>query len=67
LYDLQADPNELRNIAQTDPDAACALERQLDTWIREKMEANGLTEDPLTAHGITLGKAWKEQRDKPAL
>lgn len=62
LYDLRSDPNEQSNIAEEDPETARALEDQLEAWIAEKMRQSGLTEDPLVAHGLTLGKAWKEQR-----
>jgi arylsulfatase A-like enzyme len=60
LYDLRSDPDELNNIADEEPDAARDLDARLEGWIAEMMSRNGLTEDPLVAHGITLGKAWKE-------
>ena len=67
LYDLRTDPDELHNCAEEDPETAHALESQLEAWIAEKMRKNGLTEDPLVAHGITLGKAWKDaQQNGPA-
>jgi arylsulfatase A-like enzyme len=56
LYDLRHDPDELDNIAERDPERAGALERQLEGWIAEKMKINGLTEDPLISHGLSLGK-----------
>jgi arylsulfatase A-like enzyme len=62
LYDLQADPDELRNIVEDEPAIAADLELRLEDWIAQKMAQNGLTEDPLRAHGITLGRAWKEER-----
>ena len=62
LYDLQTDANELNNIAEQDAETARLLEAQLESWIAEKMRQNELTEDPLIAHGITLGNAWKEAR-----
>lgn len=61
LYDLTHDPHELSNIAETQPDTARNLENTLETWIADKMAKNGLTQDPLIAHGLTLGKAWKEK------
>jgi arylsulfatase A-like enzyme len=64
LYDLKTDPDELRNIAEQDPATARTLESQLESWIAEKMRQKGLSGDPLIAHGITLGKAWKEERMK---
>ena len=27
------------------------------------MARNALTEDPLVAHGLTLGRAWQQARD----
>jgi arylsulfatase len=62
LYDLKADPNEYRNIADAEPEVAKALETQLESWIADKMRQNGLDQDPLLANDITLGKAW---RDRP--
>lgn len=56
LYDLRADPQELRNIISQDPETAQHLEHKLESWIAEKMARNGLTEDPLIAHGLTLGR-----------
>ena len=64
LYDLRTDPDELRNVAEEDPETARALEERLEAWIAGKMQQKGLTEDPLVAHGLTLGKAWKEQQQK---
>lgn len=64
LYDLRTDPDELHNIVEEDPDTARGLEAKLEAWIAEKMSKNGLSEDPLVAHGITLGKAWKEPQEK---
>ncbi|MCP4643822.1 MAG: sulfatase-like hydrolase/transferase [bacterium] len=61
LYDLEADPHELRNIVDEQPETAVALEGQLEGWIADKMAQNELTTDPLVAHGLTLGSAWKDQ------
>ncbi len=60
LYDLRKDPDELTNIAETHPDLAADLEAKLNTWKSAHMEKNGLTEDPLVAHGISLGRAWED-------
>lgn len=62
LYDLRNDPRELHNIAAQDAGTAAALEEELETWIAAAMSRNGLTQDPLLAHGITLGEAWKKER-----
>ncbi|NIA16133.1 MAG: hypothetical protein GWP08_18890, partial [Nitrospiraceae bacterium] len=63
LYDLNADPGEFKNIAEDEPERAQAMEAQLEEWIAGMMDRNGLTEDPLTAHGLTLGRQWKEPSD----
>jgi arylsulfatase A-like enzyme len=64
LYDLAEDPDELHNIAEDQPAVATELETRLEAWIAEKMAQNGLDTDPLVAHGLSLGKAWKDQREK---
>ncbi len=61
LYDLRADPDELNNIADREPESVRELETRLETWVRHGMARNGLDRDPLVAHGLTLGKAWKEE------
>lgn len=63
LYDLNADPDELHNVAEEAPELAAELEQKLEAWIEDKMAQNGLTEDPLVAHGMTLGKAWKKAKE----
>ncbi len=55
LYDLEADPGEFDNIAEREPERARNLEHRLESWIAEKMRENGLDEDPLITHGLTLG------------
>jgi len=59
LYDLTSDPDELSNIADTQPGRADTMAEQLEGWIRDMMRKHGLAEDPLLAHGITLGKQWE--------
>lgn len=34
LYDLEADPDETRNLAEAEPEAVAALRRRLDAWWR---------------------------------
>ncbi len=60
LYDLQADPDEMDNLVDEQPLLAQKLEADLEAWIARKMKQNGLAEDPLVAHGITLGAAWRQ-------
>jgi arylsulfatase len=56
LYDLKNDPAELHSIVEEEGDLAAALEAQLEGWVAEKMEQNGLKQDPLITHGLSLGK-----------
>jgi len=60
LYDLKKDPHEMNNIADQQPEQARELEAILEGWIAQMMAHNGLTEDPLVAHGLTMGSSWKE-------
>ena len=57
LYDLVNDPHEHDSIVETDRALAQNLEFLLESWVREQMAKGGLTEDPLVAHGLSLGKA----------
>ena len=59
---LCEDPDELRNIVDHAPELACELEARLEAWIGDGMTRNGLEMDPLIAHGLTLGRAWKAER-----
>ena len=70
LYDLRTDPNERHNIVEQDPATARALEERLEGWLAEKTGAAyptvrgrtlGQDHDPLVAHGVTLGRAWKKR------
>jgi len=60
LYDLHTDPGEFHNVAEQQPERAEEMEEQLEAWIAEKMRQQGLPEDPLVTHGLSLGK------EKPA-
>lgn len=57
LYDLERDPGEFHNITEEDRATAQNLEFLLEGWISDQMDKNGLTEDPLVAHGLSLGNA----------
>ncbi len=57
LYDLEKDPGEFHNIADENRAIAQNLEFLLEEWIGERMSRQGLSEDPLIAHGLSLGKA----------
>jgi len=58
LYDLRMDPEELNDLAREQPGITGELEEWLEDWIARKMRKKGLTQDPLLAHGITLGQEW---------
>jgi len=60
LYDLAADPDELHNVADSQPARADTLQKRLEAWIAELVARNGLAGDPLVAADITLGKKWEE-------
>jgi len=60
LYHLPSDPCELSNLAQERPGVVAAMEAELENWIARMMRKNGLTQDPLIAQGITLGKRWHD-------
>jgi arylsulfatase A-like enzyme len=64
LYDLQADPGELHNLAAEQPQIAAAMEEELEAWIAARLAALGLDTDPLLAQGITLGQAWQEEQER---
>jgi arylsulfatase len=57
LYDLGQDPLEERNIAQEQPQVAADMEAELESWIADRLQALGQTEDPLITHGISLRSA----------
>lgn len=63
LYDLRRDPGEFDNIADQATEILAGLDARLDRWLLDKMAQNGLTEDPLVAHGLSLGKALLSGRE----
>jgi len=66
LYDLEADPVELNNVAEERQDETRELEQRLEDWIAERMRRNGLDEDPVRTHGITLGEEWERWAEEKA-
>lgn len=60
LYELHEDPHEFHNLVEERPDIARACESTLEEWVAGKMNARGLAEDPLVAHGLTLGREWQQ-------
>jgi arylsulfatase A-like enzyme len=55
LYDLAVDPGENHNLVAEQPTIAARMEAELEGWIAERLHALGRDEDPIVAHGVTLG------------
>ena len=55
LYDLIADPGENRNLAETEPDLARALEQELEGWIAARLDEFDRAEDPVREQPVSLG------------
>ena len=55
LYDLQADPDETQNLAESRPDVAREMEADLEGWIAERLREQGKSEDPVRETGVSLG------------
>lgn len=62
LYDLESDPGEEHNIAAEQPQLAAELEKEMEAWIAEKMEAAGKTEDPVRKEGPVAVEIWEKHR-----
>ncbi len=56
LYDLVEDPGEQHNLADMDSDLARDMEARLESELGDRLRRAGRREDPVLAHGITLGK-----------
>jgi arylsulfatase A-like enzyme len=54
LYDLIADPQEERNIANEEPQRVAAMRDELEGWIAERLQALGKDRDPLLAQGASM-------------
>ena len=54
LYDLEADPEELHNLVDEQPELAAKMEQELETWIAERLKALGKDEDPLIKYGPSM-------------
>lgn len=59
LYDLSSDPEEERNIAESEPKLAAEMERELEGWISDKLESVGKTVDPVVQEGPSMIATWK--------
>ena len=55
LYDLQDDPGECRNLADSDPELAGRMAARMEDLLSERLARAGRSSDPIRDHGITLG------------
>jgi arylsulfatase A-like enzyme len=62
LYDLDSDPLEERNLAESDPALACDMEKELEAWIAARLQASGRTMDPVRQEGASMVATWKAHR-----
>ncbi len=51
LFDLETDPGEQQNVADSHPDTVIELERRLDAWLTHRLEETGREVDPVAAQG----------------
>ncbi len=56
LYDLNGDPGERHNLARELPGRTQEMGEILASELSRRLARGGRTEDPVVAHGITLGK-----------
>ncbi len=56
LYDLNGDPGERHNLAREMPEITREMGEMLASELSRRLARGGRTEDPVVAHGITLGK-----------
>ena len=64
LYDLERDPLEETNLVEGHPDLVEKMEMKLERELADRLEWAGRAEDPVLAHGITLGKKMFPERFK---
>ena len=62
LYDLRSDPRELTNLADQQPKLAFDMEQRLESWIAEKLESVGKTDDPVAVEGASMVATWRGHR-----
>lgn len=54
LYDLEADPQETRNLADLEETLVSEMEQELEGWIADRLKALGESQDPVVVHGPSL-------------
>ena len=52
LFDLEADPEEQVNLADSRPEVVAELKAKLDAWVAKRLEETGRTSDPVRDQGI---------------
>ncbi len=52
LYDLDADPQEQRNVVEQFPDVAHELDGKLRSWVETRLRETGREVDPVLAQGV---------------
>ena len=60
LYDIDADPDEQRNVADQQPDVVAGLQTKLETYVAERLRETGRAQDPAVEQGVCgtrIGKA----------
>jgi len=56
LYDLVADPGELHNLADEEPDLCRTLRKRMKAWVKKRLEETGKP-DPIFQHKIGLNRS----------
>lgn len=52
LFDLQADPGEQNNLAESEPEQVKELETKLDAWLARRLAETGRNTDPVADQGM---------------